>query len=297
MSTAMPELADFELDGLLRFERHDSGLLQGIVTTEMCKGRFFLHGAHVVDFQPAGEEPVLFLSSEAVYRDGKAIRGGVPICFPWFNAKKLPSGELDQDSPAHGLVRQQSWQILSSSKEEGGLQVILGLDCEPYRLEYKLIFGNKLHVSLAIHNVSEQTQEPEVALHTYFQVADLGLLTVEGDVVGLPFLDQLTGETHPATNAPIAFTEETDRIYHGAAPRIEVCDRAAKRKVILESSGSCSTVVWNPWVTKAARMADFGGEEYQQMCCVETANIGKERMRIASGDRAEIAFELGTETV
>ncbi len=296
MSAATPELAKYELDGFLRFEGHESGLLQGVVTTKLCTGRFFLHGAHVVDFQPAGEEPVLFLSSEAVYRDGKAIRGGVPICFPWFNAKKLPNGDVDQDSPAHGLVRQQPWQMLSSSKEEAGLQVVLGLYSEPYRLEYKLTFGSKLHVNMTIHNVSEQTQEPEVALHTYFRVADLGEMTVEGDVVGLPFLDQLTGETHPGANAPIAFNAETDRIYHGAAPRIDVCDPAANRKVILESSGSSSTVVWNPWIAKAARMADFGDEEYQQMCCVETANIGEDRMRVAPRAKTEIGFELRTET-
>jgi len=268
--------ANFAIANRLRFDLHASGLIVGHVDSGNSQGQFFLHGAHVTHFQPArASHPLLFMSKESLFANDKAIRGGIPICFPWFGPSANP-GE-----PAHGWARLANWQVASSSTTDDSVTVVMETSQGPFQVRYLIRIGDTLTTELTATNQSDHEVTCEVALHTYFAIGDIDAVSVQGDLEELPFLDQLTGQTHPATREAIRFTEETDRVYQGEAPTILLVDDAWKRTIEIASKGSHSTVVWNPWIAKSQRMADFGDEEYRSMVCIETANVKDRRIVLA----------------
>lgn len=268
--------AEFAIDDAIHFEKHSSGLIQGKIATEVCQGSFFLLGGHVAEYGLKDKRPILFLSDEANYEIGKAIRGGVPICFPWFGPHKT-----DDSQPAHGLVRTEEWNVQSTSFDGQSVSIALGFQLGQLNLNYKIEFGPALSMALEVANSGPATTY-ELALHTYFSVSDVTQVQI-GGLESVDFLDQLTGETQMASGQPIQFTEETDRIYHGAVKSLELVDPGWQRTILVEPINSQSTVVWNPWVAKAKRMPDFGDQEYPHMCCIETANISPNQVALDSG--------------
>jgi glucose-6-phosphate 1-epimerase len=273
-SQTLPELnAKFAIADRLRFDLHPSGLIVGQAAFERGEGQFFLHGAHVTHFQPTrSSHPLLFMSKESLFAHDKAIRGGIPICFPWFGPSANP-GE-----PAHGWARLANWHVSSTSATDDSVTVVLEMSHAPFDLRYRIRFGDTLTTELMATNRSDAEVTCEVALHTYFAVGDIDGVSVHGPLEELPFLDQLRGETRPATGESIRFTQETDRVYQGDARTILLVDDAWKRTIEIASEGSHSTVVWNPWIAKSQRMADFGDEEYRSMVCIETANVKDHRV-------------------
>ncbi len=280
----------FGLDSRLVFSAHASGLIVADVNTPACQARFFLHGAHLASFRPKSEdEDLIFMSAEAVYEQGKPIRGGVPICFPWFGAHPTDASE-----PAHGLVRSVAWEMLSSEVADGAVMVRLGLTTDPWRLVYELRFGRALRMAMTVENISTAIQVGELALHTYFDLQDASRAQILGlEQVG--YRDQLTGTDIAATGNPIVFDQETDRVYFGAVGEIVIDDVARGRKLRVQPVNSESSVVWNPWVAKSERMADFGNEEYHRMCCVETARIGHNRISIEAGESETVTVTISTQ--
>ena len=277
----------YAIDGQLNFERHPSGLIVGRITTSVCEASFFLLGGHIAEYRPVTQQqPVLFMSKEAVYEIGKPIRGGIPICFPWFGPNKS-----DSSLPAHGTVRIVEWQMLRSKATDRGIEVTLGLDAEPFHVELVACFGRSLDVTFNATNASQTEQSCEVALHTYFQLGDSRAASVTG-LEQHEFRDQLTGQTNPPSGQPIRFTEETDRIYRGAVAKVTIEDEANARRITIAPRQSESTVVWNPWIAKSQRMPDFGDQEFERMCCVETADVGPHAWKLAAGQSRSIGFEI-----
>ncbi len=271
----------------LKFKMHPSGLVQGTVNTDKCSGSFFLLGGHVAEFQPRSQsQPILFMSNEAVFEVGKPIRGGIPICFPWFGPNKA-----DANAPAHGLVRTAVWDVLESELTASGVLVTLGYQSAPFRLSLTVVFGESLDVMLNVQNEAITEQPCEVALHTYFQLGDARRATIVG-LEQHEFRDQLTGQIHPAAGAAIRFTEETDRVYRGNVPIVTIEDKANLRSIMIAPRNSNSTVVWNPWVAKSQRMSDFGDSEFERMCCVETANVAPHQWVMAAGQSQSVGFEI-----
>ena len=280
--------AQFALENQLQFITHPCGLIQGNVSTELCSGQFYLHGAHVAQFQPRGAEPLLFMSQRSEMRDDKPIRGGVPLCFPWFGPHPT-----DATAAAHGLVRTQSWQLQATSLEEDRVvRVELGLIVERWQLTYTVRWGASLDLNLAIGNLADEPRDCEVALHTYFALADVHTASVRG-LEQQTHLDKLTGATEPASGQAIRFTQETDRVYHGSVPEVIIDDPGHQRQICVLPRNSQSTVVWNPWFAKSQRMSDFGDNEYLRMCCVETANVGSDRLHILPRSTANLGCVVG----
>jgi glucose-6-phosphate 1-epimerase len=273
-SQTLAELqTNFAIADRLRFDLHPSGLIVGQAAFEGGEGQFFLHGAHVTHFQPArSSHPLLFMSKESLFADDKPIRGGIPICFPWFGPSSNP-GE-----PAHGWARLTNWRVASTNATDDSVTIALETAHPPFHLGYRIRFGRDLTTELMVTNQSDLEVTCEVALHTYFAIGDIHAVCVEGSLEELPFLDQLTGQMHPATREAIRFTEETDRVYQGNAPTILLVDDLWNRTIEITSAGSRSTVVWNPWIAKSQRMADFGDDEYRSMVCIETANVKEHRI-------------------
>ncbi len=294
MQTLAELNANFAIEEILRFELHESGLIVGNVSypdghasNRRSEGQFFVHGAHVTHFRPShASEPVLFMSSESLFTDDKAIRGGIPICFPWFGPSANP-GE-----PAHGLARLKDWHVSSTSATDDAVTIVLELALPPFQLRFQIRFGRGLIAELTATNTAGHEVTHEVALHTYFAVGDIHAVSVDGDLPGLPFLDQLTGDVHAASHEAIRFSEETDRIYSGIAQSIQIDDGSWKRKIRITPSGSHSTVVWNPWIAKSQRMSDFGDHEYLGMLCIETANVKDQRIALSPNGKSTVSVAI-----
>lgn len=255
------------------------------VETAVAAGRLTDHGAQVLAWRPAGNAPVIWLSSQAVFAPGMAIRGGVPICFPWFGSGL--SGDL---SPAHGFARLVEWRPTSVSEVDGVTTVVHELTEAdvtapefPYR--YRAVatveFGSTLTMSLRVENTDDGPLTFEAALHTYLHVGDATQIELLG-LDGAGYHDKVLG-SDAVQSGPVTIDGEVDRVY-ASSSAVEVHDPVLGRTLLVEKSGSDSTIVWNPWVQKAQAMSDFGDEEWREMVCVETANVGASAPTLGPGE-------------
>ncbi|MEM6333492.1 MAG: D-hexose-6-phosphate mutarotase [Planctomycetota bacterium] len=275
----------------------DGALGRAEIDTSLCCATVYRHGAHVAAWKPAGHEPVLWVSRDAVYRDGKAIRGGVPICFPWFSAK---AG--DPDAPAHGLVRAVSWSwAMSAALPDGSIELRLFHDdaVDGFDVVYRVVAGATLTTELAVTRPPDADGPAtfEAALHTYFTVGDVREIAIEG-LEGTPHTDSLREGTRvDPTGEPIRFAGEVDRIYQGTEGPITLTDPKLARRIRLTRAGSRSVVVWNPWIDKAARLGDMADDEWPGMCCIETAAIGPHAIELAPGATHMVGATVAVEAV
>lgn len=259
----------FGIDDVLRFSAGEGGLWRAAITTDKCVAEIYRDGAHLTRWRPIGCEDVLWLSAQARFEYAKAIRGGVPICFPWF-ADNQP--DTDPDGPAHGYARITPWQFTDATYTQGDLTLTLINTIHPFALTYRVTFGDTLTMALTVANTSNIPATFEAALHTYFTISQIRQVRVFG-LENADYLDTVGGNNKPRTqnDQPVTFNQEIDRTYTSdAAVRIE--DPGLARSILIDKTGSDSTVVWNPWLNKARAMADFGDDEWPGMLCVETAN-------------------------
>lgn len=277
--TCIEELNElYALDHCLSFEKHSSGLTLAKVTIPECRAEFMLHGAHVLSYQPASRDSsILFLSDKAIFETGKPIRGGIPICFPWFG-----SHPTDQTMPAHGWARVQEWELIETARTANQVIIRMALSRDELHATCELAFGPELAIDVAVTNHGKTRQSFEIALHTYFRINSVHDVEIIG-LENVPYVDQIKGDFHPEENRAIRFSEETDRIYQGSVKEIILSEQNQKAQFIIEPRGSRSTIVWNPWIEKSKRMPDFGDEEYLGMCCIETANVRANQIEIAPG--------------
>ena len=252
----------------------------------------YLRGAHLSAWAPVGGTPVIWMSEQSEYAPGVPLRGGVPICFPWFAGHPT-----NATAPSHGFARLADWQLVEAREVGADVVLIFTLaDSEatrasawPHRFEarYTITVGAELSLSLTVTNRDADPVTFEEALHTYLEVADIRQTTLTG-LEGAPFTDRLSGP-RPAEAEPVRFDAETDRIYQATTAATTVTDAATGRSITVSKQGSASTVVWNPWIDKAAAMADFGDEEYTGMVCVETCNIRDDAITLAPGASHEMS--------
>jgi glucose-6-phosphate 1-epimerase len=288
MKTAA-DLRAWEIPDAATFSDTPGGLVRLDIATPLVTAEVYLHGAHITMFQPAGTPPVLFLSDKSHFNPSKAIRGGVPIIFPWFGPK---SGQ--PELPAHGFVRTMEWDIESLSLALGGeVHLILrvasndatrALWPHDFVIRYRIVFGTSLEMTLETENTSAEPFIYEDALHTYLTVADVLEVTVCG-LSGAEYLDKVDGGKRKVQDqSPIRIEEETDRLYLNTTTTCTVDDPSLSRRIIVEKSGSDSTVVWNPWQGKGMSLADLGAE-WPRMICIETVNAAENAITLAPGAR------------
>ncbi len=275
----------FGLGGGVRFEPGRGGLIRASVRTDVATGELYLHGAHVTAYQPRGHEPVLFLSGNARFEAGKAIRGGVPICFPWF--AEHPS---DRTAPMHGLVRTMPWRVVASERRDADVALTLATEVDGFDLRYEAAFGPSLRLTLRARNTTDRPKPITDALHTYFAVGDVRRVELEG-LGETDYLDKNRGfERFTQNGEALTFTGPTDRVYVDTESVCLLRDPALGRRIHVGKSGSRSTVVWNPWDVGARAMGDLVDEDWPRMLCVETANAFDNALTVAPGQ----THELGT---
>lgn len=245
------------------------------IETPAARAEVYLLGATVTEWTPAGADPVIWVSEQALFRTGTGIRGGIPLCAPWFGP-----GLSKDKKPTHGWFRTAEWALADAESGADGVTLRFTLDGadadvpdgEPadIRGEYVVTVGTTLTTSLTV-TAGADGLELEDAMHTYFAVSDVREVTVTG-LDGARYFDKAPGgRAVNAQSGDVTFTRETDRVYQSTGP-VGILDPGKKRRITLTKDGSASTVVWNPWTAKAADMADFGDDEWPSMLCVETAN-------------------------
>ena len=274
----------------IRFVAGQGGLTKAVVETALAAGEVYLHGGHITHFQPSGQEPVLWMSQESMFESGKPIRGGIPLCFPWFGPHAT-----QPDAPGHGWARLNAWKVNASSVDPRGLATIeLELEQDEFHCLLKMEFGQVLDVELAVRLVSgaREPSKYQVALHSYFAVGDVASISITG-LEQADYIDKLDQASRKAaTGKAIQFDAECDRIYLDTKATCTLHDPVMSRRIEVAKRGSEHTVVWNPWIAKAARMPDFGNQEWQKMVCIETANVGPEQW-LSPGETARIATRIG----
>jgi D-hexose-6-phosphate mutarotase len=277
----------FGIDGHLAFEAGGGGLARVVITNAFATAEVYLHGAHLTAYQPRGAEGLVWLSDLAEFHPGKAIRGGIPIVWPWFGPH--PSRP---DLPQHGFARTSEWAVWGSrALPDGRTELRLrlaGNDTKrlqwhhAFELDVRFLVGERLQVELTTRNTGSNAVEIGSALHTYFRVGDVERISIEG-LGGRRYIDQVDGHKLKRTQAAISISEEVDRVYMDTSDECVIDDPEFGRRIRVAKSGSLSTVVWNPWIAKAKRMTDFPDEGYRRMVCVETANAARDARVLRPG--------------
>lgn len=267
----------FGIPGVVQVDSGSGSLPRVVVTGDLASAEIYLHGAHLTKFQPRGAKPVLFMSGKSWFEANKPIRGGVPVCFPWFGPK---AGS--PESPAHGFARIRDWNLESCARQaDGAVRVGFALDSDESTIRLSFTIGGSLGMDLEVRSKAAFTFEE--ALHTYFRVGDVRRVSVEGleNTDYLDKTDSFRRKTQPSE--AIRITSETDRTYLNTRTACVVRDPVLERTILVEKEGSDTTVVWNPWIAKAKAMPDFGDDEWPEMICVETANVGESAVRLEAG--------------
>ena len=294
-STLSKDLKRMEIPGKVSIEPGNGDLPMVSIVTDRSEAELYLQGAHVSGFQRLKEPPILFMSQFSRFEVGKPIRGGIPLIFPWFGAR---DGEA-----AHGFVRTSDWRLNEvSALPAGGVTLRLGLletaaaaMWPPFLMDYVVTITDVLKLELITTNTSKDHDFSfEDCLHTYLQVGDVRQVEIQG-LQGVTYIDKME---HFAAKveaaAKLRIVAETDRVYQDTRSTIDVIDPVLKRILRVEKSGSDSTVVWNPWIAKAQQLPDFGNEEYPQMLCIESGNIGKNKITLRPGETHVLTVVLSS---
>ncbi|MHA6513283.1 D-hexose-6-phosphate mutarotase [Tessaracoccus sp. Z1128] len=276
--------ATLALPDSVQLEEAADGLRRVVVSTPAASAVVHLQGAHVTSWVPAGERDVLWVSRRSAFAPGAPIRGGVPLCYPWFGPHPT-----DGAAPLHGFARVATWELESAHEADG--EVVLtftldtssvpGVDHGPALLRYTVTVGTGLRLALEVTNKGSLPLSVEESFHTYLAVGDARLVSVRG-IEAVESLDRLTGETLPPTGEALTLHGETDRLVPQPGT-IVVEDPAGSRSLTVRAIDSANAVVWNPGPVKAAAMPDFGDDEWTEMICVETCNVADGRIAVAPG--------------
>ncbi|MDX8388998.1 MAG: D-hexose-6-phosphate mutarotase [Mariprofundaceae bacterium] len=274
----------FGIKGQLVFCHGEADLPIIKIDNQLGSALVALQGAHVLHYQPRGEDPVLWMSPNAIFDAGKPLRGGIPICWPWFG-----SHTSDDALPAHGFARTSIWQPVSSATcKDGATEISFELADVDMHVRYTISVGDQLTLTLTTYNTGKQTKPLSQALHSYFKVSDIHQIRVEG-LNDCHYIDKVDGGKRKQQQGDVSIDQEVDRIYSNLHQSCIIRDPGLNRCISIIGSGSKSTVIWNPWRVKSESMADMGKDGYLHMVCVETANAGDNTLSIAAGESHEIS--------
>ena len=267
-------------------------------------------GAQVLSYRQ-GETPVIWLSEEAAFQQGQSVRGGIPVCWPWFgDLKRNPDDvqttyQSEAEAPFHGLVRSLNWQLTHQRCE--GDSGVLEFTCpqalgelpgwpHPVELSLQIRLDERLHISLTSRNQGARPVAISQALHSYFAIGDIHQASVEG-LQGHRYIDTLENwQLRKQPDAP-RIEGETDRIYLDLPSTLALRDPAWNRRITLQTRGSRSAILWNPWIAKAQRLSQFADDAWQRMLCIETANAMDDRILLGAGASHTLAVSIGSESI
>ena len=290
----------FGIPGVAQVVAGNGGLAKVSIASPALDGEVYLQGAQVMSWRPAGAEEVIFVSRQSHWEPGRAIRGGIPICFPWFRGKFD-----DPKAPAHGFVRTREWTLESVSAEnDGSVTVACATQSDEasrrwwpheFRLMHRIVFGRNLRMELTAVNTGNTEFRFEEALHTYFRVGDVERVEVRG-LASIHYLDNMDANRQKLQTGNLRLSAQTDNAYLSAHGAVEIADPQRQRNLRTEKHNSASTIVWNPWREGAEKLADLGDDEWHPMICAEGGNILDAAVALGPGERHTMRVTLSVTT-
>ncbi|MGB8890390.1 MAG: D-hexose-6-phosphate mutarotase [Candidatus Korobacteraceae bacterium] len=289
MTTTLADLnRKFGIPGVAQVVAGNGGLPLVQVSSPTAAGEMYLHGGHVTSWTPTGKQEVFFVSANSLWADGHAIRGGVPICFPWFGDKAD-----DPHAPAHGFVRTKSWQLESIEQTGGAVAVTMSTASDEstkkwwpadFQLLHRATFGAELALELVMTNTGSTALHFEEAMHAYHRVGDVAHARVSG-LDGTAYLDKTDSFRKKTQHGEVVIESETDRVYLDTPHPLRLNDPVLHRQIQVTKQNSQTTVVWNPWVQGARKLADLAGDQWKHMLCIETSNVGDFAVELMPGQQ------------
>ena len=290
----------FGIPGRVQVVEGNNGLPKVQISTELATGEMYLHGAHVTRWRPTHSQEVIFLSKQSRWQEGLAIRGGVPICFPWFGAKKD-----DPKAPAHGFARTRAWTLRSIEERGGNIEVAMFLESDEetkrfwpfdFQLTHLVTFGSNLRMELLVKNTGDRAFQFEEALHTYYQVDDVRKTQIQG-LEGCNYLDKTDAFREKLQTGVVSFAGETDRVYLNTTGAVDAIDPGLSRRIRTSKENSHTTVIWNPWQQKAKALGDLGDDEWTQMVCVEVSNVNGAAIELQPGQEHRMCSDVSVDNL
>lgn len=289
----------FGLAGSLSFRLLGDEMAVAVINTGLCTARIALQGAQLLEWTPQGQKPVIWLSSDTNLIPGKSIRGGTPVCWPWFGAHATKN-----DYPAHGYARTVDWEIISTEAQTDGriklafrlltTEATHALWPHISPVELQIILGNTLELELITRNEEPVPITITEALHTYFTVGDVRQVNVTG-LDGCDYLDKVKNFEQFTQQGVVSFNDEVDRVYLNSEAACMIEDASWDRRIHIKKRGSHTTIVWNPWIDKALAMGDMGKDGYLNMLCVESGNAADNVVTIVPGGEHRLWVEYQVE--
>jgi len=290
----------FGIDGELSFRDAGDGFIVIDISSELCDASIALQGAHLMTWQPKGEEPVIWMSPVAKLGAGKSIRGGVPICWPWFGAHAT-----DSSFSGHGFARTVLWDVVSSSKlDNGSINIAFriadikdGQWTTEAPAEMHMSIGDTLELELVTENKTSESITVGDALHTYFTVGDVRNIKIRG-LDACEYIDKVDAGARKKQEGHVTIDSEVDRIYLDQGQDVVIRDETLARRICIEKQNSHSTIVWNPWIDKCVAMGDFGSNDgYLNMVCVESANADEDVVQLPAGESHTLWVRYSVEKI
>ncbi|RBP82747.1 glucose-6-phosphate 1-epimerase [Shewanella putrefaciens] len=277
--------------GSVTTKKHANGLDYVEVNTALCQARIFLQGAQIDYFQPVGKPPLLWVSSADDYQPGNGIRGGVPVCWPWFGMSS------EANFPQHGFARTRIWALESVEMRNQLVDLRFSLKISeqdkiywPHNTEVSVLFtlGDTLSISLVNTNLDDETVTLTQALHSYFPIEDIHQLQASG-FSGSKYIEFAEGP-YPQNTDEVLFDRETDRVYTDLGP-VQLL-HTPQGTIEVSRENSQSAVLWNPWIEKSQRLGRFNPEDYLTMVCLEAANVLEDKVVLAAGETHSLVTHI-----
>lgn len=302
MQTLAQLNTQFGITGSVSFGTNPQGASVATLTHPEGTAEVALQGAQLLHWTPCHHAPVVWLSPAARYTPGKSLRGGIPVCWPWFGPH--PS---DGSKPAHGFARNIPWEVIETGRLADatviGLRLVLSPAEQalwPYAasLSLRVEMGAQLRLTLTTCNTGVQPITLTQALHTYFHISDIIHVSVEG-LAGREYIDRVPGrnDARCLQTGSVTINGEVDRIYLDAPCTATIIDQGLRRQIQIHKQGSQTYVVWNPGAEKAAKFGDMAPDAYRQMLCVETTNAWDDARIIPPGGSVSLSSTYQVEAL
>jgi glucose-6-phosphate 1-epimerase len=289
----------FSIEGEVGFAELENDLIFITVSNKYADADICLYGAHATSFRPHKTLDLLWMSPDSFFEEGKPIRGGIPVCFPWFGPH-----QSDTDLPQHGFARLMYWDVLETmvlpnSETKIRLKLESSTETKAYwphdfYAEMEFTVGKKLQVALKVQNTSAEAFKYGCALHSYFNLSAIENLTIEG-LKDTGYLNQLTGETGIQNEYYLHVSEPVTRHYLNTESPVVLADSIFRRRILVEKEGSKVTTVWNPGEAVSAQIADLPDDGFETFVCVEATNAFDYQILLAPGETYKTSTVIGLE--
>lgn len=246
------------------------------------RARIALQGGHIIHCAPTGQQPLLWMSPDDPCKPDTALRGGIPVCWPWFGGER--------DGPAHGIARTAHWRLRLAEADSRSVRLVLELPAEDissrlpdehWAVELELVLAASLKVNLITTNTGSKEQKLSQALHSYLPVNDIGNARIHG-LEAAQYQDKLKDGAVFTQSGALQVGGEVDRVYFDTDAEVQLSDGAGP-PLLVQRGGSESVVIWNPWIDKSKRLSQFPVDGYRGMVCIEAANAGPDARVLQPG--------------